>query len=229
VVNEEERVKGLLFSQMEPPPGWEDDFTDWYENEHIPARMALPGFASAKRYRAIEGQPAYLACYFLDDLAVLETPDYQRLKSDPSERTARMLSSVNGFTRYTCREISDTGPVDEEPTVLSAVAFSVPAEGEEEFEGWYADEHIPMLMAADGWLRVRRYRTLPGHDGPPWTHLALHELRDESAMKSPERDRARSTDRRREIGRHEWFAGSGRWLYRQIHSAVAQHAGTTTD
>lgn len=221
-------MKGLLFSQMEPPPGWEDDFKDWYESEHIPARMAIPGFESAVRYAAIDGEPAYLACYFLDDLAALETPEYRRLKSEPSERTARMLRSVNGFTRYTCCEISDTGPAPAEATVLSVVAFNVPVADEDEFEQWYAGEHVSLLMQADGWLRVRRYRTLPGHDGPPWTHLALHELRDESAMDSPQREHARSTDLRNRLARHSWFARSGRWLYRPIHAAVGAHAGTRT-
>jgi hypothetical protein len=216
-------VKGLLFSQMEPPPGWEEDFHDWYETEHIPARMALPGFAGAVRYEAVEGSPRWLACYFLDDLAVLETPEYRRLKTDPSERTARMLGNVSGFTRYTCAELSDTGPVGEEPGVLSVVAFAVPEQDRADFEAWYSEEHVPLLMKADGWLRVRRYHVLPGFDGPPWTHLALHELRNTDALDSPERERARATEWRDRLARRPWFANSGRWLYRPIHHAV----GTT--
>lgn len=214
-------MKGLLFSQMEPPPGWEADFHDWYESEHIPARMALPGFASAVRYEVDEGSPRWLACYFLDDLAVLETPEYRTLKTDPSERTARMLDSVSGFTRYTCAELSDTGPVEEEPTVLSVVAFSVPEEDRADFEAWYAEEHVPLLMQADGWLRVRRYQVLPGHAGPAWTHLALHELRDTAVLDSPERERARTTAWRDRLAQRPWFGKSGRWLYRPIHHAIS--------
>jgi hypothetical protein len=214
-------MKGLLFSQMEPRPEDEADFHDWYETEHIPVRMALPGFSEAVRYEATEGEPRYLACYFLDDLAVLDTPAYRRLKSDPSARTARLLGTVNGFTRYICTEISDTGSVDEQGGVLSVVAFSVPAADEDEFETWYAGEHVPLLMKVDGWLRVRRYRTQPGHDGPPWTHLALHELRDLSVMDSPDRAKARATAARDRLARHAWFGQSGRWLYRPIHRATS--------
>lgn len=225
-------MKGLLFSQMEPPPGWEDDFHDWYESEHIPARMALPGFAAAVRYAAETGTPRWLACYFLDDLGVLDTPEYRRLKTDPSERTARMLGAVSGFTRYTCRELSDTGaPADgaAAPGRLFAVAFSVPEADEAEFDAWYTEEHVPLLMAADGWLRVRRYRVLPGHDGPPWTHLALHELRDAAVLDAPERERARTTEWRDRLARRPWFTASGRWLYRPVHSAVGTPtAGTPT-
>lgn len=215
---------GLLFSQMEPPAGWERDFHDWYEQEHIPQRMAIPGFASATRYEATDGEPRYLACYFLDDMAALQTPEYLRLKSDPGERTARMLDNVHGFTRYITDQISDTGaPAQEEPAALFVVAFAVPEPDEADFEGWYEGEHVPLLMQVPGWLRVRRYRVRPGFAGPPWTHLALHELRDPAALDAPERAAARDTPRRAELARRDWFT-SGRWVYRPIHRALATAA-----
>ena len=213
-------TRGLLFSQMEPPPGWEDEFHDWYNGEHIPRRLAIPGFESAARYEALEGEPRYLACYVLSDRGALDMPEYARLKSDPGERTTRMLGSVVGFTRYICDELSDTGEPDEEPAALSVVAFRVPDEDEAEFEAWYQDEHVPLLMRVPGWLRVRRYRVRPGFDGPAWTHLALHELRGIEAMDAPERAAARDTPRRNALASRPWFGGSGRWLYRPIHVAV---------
>jgi hypothetical protein len=215
--------RGLLFSQMEPPPGWEEDFHSWYNDEHIPRRLAIAGFESATRYEALDGEPRYLACYFLSDMAALDTPEYARLKSDPDERTARMLANVAGFTRYICDELSDTGEtseVDDEPGALSVVAFAVPADDEREFEAWYQDEHVPLLMRVPGWLRVRRYRVRPGFDGPRWTHLALHELRAPEVMDAPERAAARTTPRRDALAARPWFAASGRWLYRPIHVAA---------
>jgi hypothetical protein len=214
---------GLLFSQMEPPPGWEDDFHDWYEHEHIPARMAIPGFAEAIRYEHDgDGTEAarYLACYFLDDVAALETDAYRRLKADPGERTARMLANVAGFTRYIADERSDTGTVDERPRLLFAVAFAVPEDDRPDFDGWYEDEHVPLLMRVPGWLRVRRYLVRPGSAGPPWTHIALHELRGPEALAAPEREAARATPRRAELATRPWFR-SGRWTYRPIHRATA--------
>lgn len=216
---------GLLFSQMEPPGGWEAEFHDWYNAEHIPARMAIPGFESATRFEVVDGEPRYLACYFLDDLGALETPVYGKLKSEPGERTARMLGNVLGFTRYICEQISDTGPADEQPGLLYAVAFAVPDEHEAEFEGWYQDEHVPLLMKVPGWQRVRRYRRRGTFDGPPWTHFALHEIRDEATLDRPERAAARDTARRDALARHDWFGRSGRWLYRPIHHATATHNG----
>ncbi len=216
---------GLLFSQMEPPAGWEDDFHDWYEAEHIPARMAIPGFAEAIRYERASGDgevdaARYLACYFLDDVGALETDAYRRLKADPGPRTERMLGNVLGFTRYLADQISDTGPTAEEAGALFVVAFAVPEGDRPDFDGWYEEEHVPLLMRVPGWLRVRRYGVRPGGDGPSWTHLALHELRGLESLDAPERAAARDTPRRAELARRDWFR-SGRWTYRPIHRTTA--------
>jgi len=213
---------GLLFSQMEPPEGWEEDFRSWYEEEHIPARMAIRGFSSATRYEAIDGEPRYLACYFLGNMDALASPEYERLKADPGEGTRAMLDRVHGFTRYVCDLSSDTGAPGAEAGVLYVVAFAVPDEEAEDFDGWYEEEHVPLLMRVPGWLRVRRYVVRhPGFDGPPWTHLALHELADASALDAPERAAARDAPRRAALAGRTWFGGSGRWTYRPIHDAKA--------
>ena len=81
-------------------------------------------------------------------------------------------------TRYICDEVSDTGPVAAEPRLLSVVAFNVPGAARDDFDAWYSWEHIPLLMTAEGWLRVRRYHVRDGGVGKPVTDLALHNLRD---------------------------------------------------
>ena len=207
-------ASGILFSQMEPPAEWEADFHDWYESEHIPDRLDDDGITAATRYRAISGSPAYLAVYELTDLGALERPEYRRLKEEPSERTARMLANVRGFTRYTCGLTYDSGGSDSH-SHLSVVAFAVPEHDEAQFDDWYESEHIPALLAADDWLRVRRYRVRSG-EGGPWTHLALHELASAEVMDSPERAAAREGPKRDALSGRPWFTQSGRWLYQTI-------------
>ena len=223
-------AKGLLFSQMAPPPDWADDFDAWYDDEHIPARMAIPGFSHALRYRT-DADPWHLACYFVDDLAALASPAYQELKREPSERTDRMLRHVTGFTRYLCDEIADTAapgtPSDLTGTdhALFVVAFDVPDAHVEEFDGWYDEEHVPLLMQVPGWLRVRRFRVRPGYDGPPWTHLALHEIAGPEVLEAPEREAARSTPRRDALAAQSWFT-SGRWVYTPLSIAHPMSKGS---
>lgn len=210
----------ILFSQMEPPAALTDRFHAWYETDHIPARMALPGFAGARRFRALSGEPEYLAIYELDSLAALETDGYQELKRTPSRLTGEMLAKVSGFTRFTCEQLSDDGDGGE-GAFLSAVAFAVPEDQTAEFDTWYETEHVPLLLEASDWLRVRRYRVISG-DGGPWTRLALHELASKEVMDSPERARARRGPLRDRLSGRDWFTASGRWLYERISS----HDGT---
>lgn len=213
--------EGLLFSQMEPAPADELAFHQWYDAEHIPPRMALRGFDSAYRYVAPDGGPWHLACYFLSDMAALDTPEYQALKADPGPRSRHMLGNVTAFTRYLCDLLSDTGPTDEPHSRLFVTAFAVPEAAAEAFDSWYQEEHVPLLMKADGWLRVRRYAVRPGSEGPAWTRLALHELRAPSALASPEREAARATPWRARLAGEPWFSENDRWIYRPIASATA--------
>jgi hypothetical protein len=212
--------EGILFSQMQPPSELTEEFHRWYETDHIPARMVLPGFVSARRYAAVEGTPKYLAAYFLDDLAALKTPEYLRLKASPSALTGRMLGLVECFTRYTGELVSDVGDATADGDFLSVVGFEVPLEDTAEFERWYRDEHEPMLLEVEGWLRIRRYLVLDG-EGGPWTHLALHELAAAEVMNSPARARARAAPLRSALAGRPWFATSGRWLYQAVSAHCA--------
>ncbi len=66
---------GLLLNAMNVAPEAEDDFNAWYDEEHLPALIAVPGTLSARRYRsAVEGTGVrrYVAIYHL------ETPDVTR-------------------------------------------------------------------------------------------------------------------------------------------------------
>jgi hypothetical protein len=209
----------ILFSQMEPPAPLLERFHHWYDTDHIPVRMVLPGYLGARRFHAEQGSPEYLAIYELDSLAALETDGYRQVKTSPSALTKEMLGAVHGFTRFTCEQISDLGePVH--GAYVSAVAFAVPDGEVAEFDDWYEGEHVPLLLKAPDWLRVRRYRVVDG-EGGPWTHLALHELASAEVMNSPERARARVGPMRDRLANRPWFAESGRWLYRQLSNVAA--------
>src|SRR6185369_12124763 len=116
------------------------------------------GFTRAVRYIERDAVCKYLAVYEIDDLEVLKSPGYQALKTTPSERTALMLKSVRGFTRYTCMLRFDTGSKSERGKFLSAVAFAVPREQEARLDSWYENEHIAQVMREPDSLRVRRYK-----------------------------------------------------------------------
>ncbi|MDR7483271.1 MAG: DUF4286 family protein [Armatimonadota bacterium] len=214
--------EAILFSQMTPPPDLEAEFGDWYDHEHVPARLAIPGFLGARRYVAVQADPRYAVTYSLAGLGALHHPAYVRLKDAPSPRTARMLAAVRGFTRYVGEELArhrrpDAPAGPEAAPYLYAVMFAVPPARAAEFDRWYDDEHCPMLLANPHWWQVRRYAIREGTPGP-WTHLALHYLADLAALDGPERARARATPWRARLAAEPWFAPQGA-IYRGLPPA----------
>ena len=44
----------MLAAFARPIPGREQEFGDWYENQHIPDIMRIDGFKSARRYECVD-------------------------------------------------------------------------------------------------------------------------------------------------------------------------------
>lgn len=199
--------KAVLFSEMTPDPEWESDFNNWYDEEHIPLRMAVPGFAGAQRYKRNERD--YLAVYDMDATDVLTSPAYTEVKDNPSEQTAWMLKSVSNFTRYIGRPINTQFNTENfvEAPVLYPVFFTVPEDRLSEFDDWYNQDHVPTLLETPDWLGCRRFAIESG--GPEnFNRLALHYLSDERALASDARDKARKSEWRDRLSQEDWFKGT---------------------
>ena len=61
----------------------EDEFNDWYNTEHLPELLAVPGILAAARYEAVKGGPKYLAAYEIENTGVLETPEFRNRPRTP--------------------------------------------------------------------------------------------------------------------------------------------------
>jgi hypothetical protein len=201
-------VSTILFSEMNPPLELEAEFNRWYDEYHIPLRMAAPGFVSAQRY-CDKTTSNYLAVYEMTSPDALSTPEYLRIKSEPSDVTRQMLGAVSGFTRYLGTELGrhskdHAGTAFVDAAVLYPVFFEVPAERLPEFDAWYKDEHIPLLMQDERWIGARRFDIF---DGTPnrFNRLTLHYLSQRSALDSGARKQARATPWRARLAEEAWF------------------------
>ena len=184
---------GLLFVYSDPGPVPAAEFNDWYNNEHGPARLTVPGITSGFRFHALDDvAPPWLAYYEFWP-GTLDGPEYRALADNASAREKSIMSSLATLDRRVYELISDdsapggdTEPgeadaLDGPPAVL-AVSLSVPPSAEGDLAAWYADEHIPALLKVPGWRRVRRYRLLEG--GAP-TYLALSEVESAAVFEEP--------------------------------------------
>lgn len=161
----------------EPTPAMEEEFNAWYDSEHLPERLSIPGFSSARRWvdpRAPTGTGKYLATYELDSPQVLQTPEYLAHVGDHfTPWSKRCLSACVLFRRWACAQIApgDTPP-DPAAQALFLACGDVPTEHEAEFNRWYDTEHLPLLAAVPGVLSARRF--LDPHGKP--RYIALYEL-----------------------------------------------------
>ena len=107
-----EQARGLLLVMMDIDPEHEDDFNRWYNEEHVPERLAISGFVRARRFRAISGEPRYLALYELDSQDVLQSEEYLHFLEGRGETqwTQRVLGRVKNFVRNVYVEILEAAP-----------------------------------------------------------------------------------------------------------------------
>jgi len=195
---------GLLFACTDPGRVPLDEFNDWYDNEHGPARLTVPGISAGYRYRAADGQaPPWLALYFMTAGAT-DSPGYKALGPSASAREKSVLSRLATLDRRVYQQVSEDGPeLDGPAPAVLLVSISVPAAAEDDMLAWYTEEHIPMLLKVPGWLRIRRYRLVSG-SAPTW--LSLHEIKGAEVFEEPAYKAASSTP----------------WRNRVVDSAIAR-------
>ncbi|MCJ7771181.1 hypothetical protein MUP37_06375 [Candidatus Bathyarchaeota archaeon] len=59
-------AKYLYFVRMDVDLDKEERFNRWYNNEHLPALLKVPGVLGASRYVSLEGSPKFTAIYELE-------------------------------------------------------------------------------------------------------------------------------------------------------------------
>ena len=80
----------------------EADFVAWHMREHIPERVAVPGFLRGRRYVAEAGHPKYFNFYEVETPATLVSPDYVARLNAPSDWTKRVVRHFCDTSRTVC-------------------------------------------------------------------------------------------------------------------------------
>jgi hypothetical protein len=141
--------RGLLLTLTEPPPAMVEEFNAWYDTEHLPERLAIPGFRSARRW-VRDG--TYLATYELDSPEILQSKPYLERFRNQTPWSRRCLGKCLMFKRWACTQIE---PGDADPHGAAvALAFT----------------HKPERFSAV--LQSRRFAAESGEA------IFLHELSD---------------------------------------------------
>ena len=118
---------GLLFVYSEPGAVPAAEFNDWYDNEHGPARLTVPGISAGYRFQALDGQAPHWLAYYEMKSGVLDSPEYKALWAASSAREKSIMSSLAALDRRVYELISDSGPAaSPKPAVVApAVVLAV--------------------------------------------------------------------------------------------------------
>lgn len=98
------RGRGLFVVGMDVPAEYEAEFNRWYDGEHLPARRALAGTLSARRFLSVDGSPRYLTLYELESPEVIGSEAFRSYR--PSENDLRMQRIYEMSMRAVYREIT---------------------------------------------------------------------------------------------------------------------------
>jgi hypothetical protein len=83
-----------------------DEYNEWYDKEHLPRLVTVPGVIRARRYTATSGNPRYLTAYELTDPDAFESPEGLLARKTPW--TAKMRSLFYNTRRRMCRLVTPT-------------------------------------------------------------------------------------------------------------------------
>jgi len=68
----DEKATALFLACGDVPAAHEEEFNRWYDIEHVPLLLQVPGVLGARRFRASSGSPRYVALYDLADAEVVK-------------------------------------------------------------------------------------------------------------------------------------------------------------
>lgn len=177
------------------------EFHQWYNQKHGPTQMATKGFQSGLRYEASDGStPKWLATYEVEDISVLQIPDYNNPENNFSPEEARILKGTSFVGHNIYRIVHYQGHFQPKiGTTLLMVRLLVPSVNAQELESWYKDEHIDMLAQVPGWSRSRLFVETTASHSDLIQYMALHEYLADNGLEGPKHLAARNTDWRTRI------------------------------
>ena len=200
------RGTGIFLVYVDVPAQYEDEFNKWYNEEHIPELLSVPGILDAARYVAVKGGPKYLAAYELESVDVMQSAAFTNRPRTPWG--ARVSPSVIGQnrTRVVGTQIF---PADVEmpdrgmAPALQIGRMSVPAAADAEWNAWYNGEYIPGYRKVPGVIYARRFRVVEGSTGYTTVYEFEHEKVSETeAWAYQQKNSSPHSPRMREVMTH---------------------------
>lgn len=116
--------KGFLLVFMHPPMAFEEEFNAWYDTEHIPERLSVPGILTGLRYMNVQGgTPRYLAMYDLEHASVMDSPAYLRVAHDSSSPWTKRVTARARVQRFAGEQAYPGNAITGRPARVQVIRF----------------------------------------------------------------------------------------------------------
>ena len=128
-------------------PEGRDAFYAWHGQEHMPERVAIPGFLRGRRFIAIEADREFFNLYETRDADVVGSAAYKERLENPTPWTLATVRHFRAVARSLCRVAATQGQAD--GGVIATLRWSPEAEGAHGAED-EARALLPSLLAIPG-------------------------------------------------------------------------------
>ncbi len=101
---------GILALWNNCAAGHEAEYEAWYQGEHLPERLAVPGILRGRRYEALAGAPHYFTYYETVSPGVFSSEAYLERVENPTPMTRKIMSGIFiDMSRTVCRRAACHG------------------------------------------------------------------------------------------------------------------------
>src|SRR5215212_1412868 len=101
--------EGALVIWNDVVSGSEGEFDRWHIKEHMPERLAVPGFLRVRRVAADAKESRYFTLYETASVATLGSPPYLARLNDPTPWSRELFPLWRNTTRTACRVTASMG------------------------------------------------------------------------------------------------------------------------
>ena len=95
--------KGAVIVWNDIAPELRDEFFEWHPRQHMPERLALPGFLRGRRCIAVDATVEFLTLYEVESLDVLDSEIYRTRLANPADWSLKVMPGFRNNVRGGCR------------------------------------------------------------------------------------------------------------------------------
>ena len=198
---------GLMMVWVDVPSEHEDEFNHWYNEEHLPELLAVPGVLNAARYEAVMSGPKHLACYELQSPSVVETDAFTSRK--PTEWAQKIGPRVIGsnlinnvYEMIHPANLSTDISGSDMAQALQIGRMDIAPENSDEWNKWYSGVYVPNYEKVPGCIRGRRWKAVKGEPNYSVVYEFEHSKVSESSEWLAQRDIHPDNPRMRDLMTH---------------------------